>query len=451
MMHPYRLEQVADWIQAQVRGGCAQFSGVSIDTRRLSPGELFVALPGEHHDGHDFLDAAVRGGASSVLVAQPADLPIPRLEVENTLTALGRLGAFNRLHFQGPVAAITGSVGKSTTRALLESILSRKGRVLATQGNYNNEIGLPLTLLKLSQEHDFAVLEMGACRRGDIAYLCGLAKPRLAVLTMVAHAHLESFGSLEEIIAAKGEIFSGLAEDGIAVMNFDLEAARDWLRLLRGQQVLSFALENPEADFRADEIITDPSGRVHFQLHGPQGKMAVRLGLVGSHNVINALAAAAAAWGLGCSLEDIAGGLADSRPLPGRLCPHQGAHGLNLIDDSYNASPSSLHAAIRVLADQPSGRRALVLGDMAELGEQAADFHEQAGHEARKMGLDELLALGGLAARAARSFGHGGRDFAGPESLVTYCLEHFQAGDSLLIKGSRAARMERVLSALKAG
>jgi len=441
------LTRAAAWMGAEQKGEDRPFAGVSTDSRAMPPGALFIALRGPRFDGHDHAPEAVAAGAAAVVTERPLSIAAPQLLVPDTRRALGALAAAWRRACPVRVVAITGSNGKTTVKEMCAAILSQAGPVLATRGNLNNEIGVPLTLLRLSPEHRHAVVEMGANHAGEIGMLTGLARPDAALITNAAAAHLEGFGSLEGVARAKGEIYSGLEEQGVALINADDPFAPLWRELAAGHRVMTFGLREP-ADIAAAARLDGAGAQMSLRL--PDGEQPVRLALLGRHNVQNALAAAAAAAALGIDRRAIAAGLAQMRPVAGRLAPRPGSQGAHLIDDSYNANPASLGAALEVLA-ACEGRRYLVLGDMAELGAEAEALHRRAGEQARAAGIDRLYATGRLSRLAAERFGSGGHFFAHQEALIEALRSELSPEVTVLVKGSRAARMERVVAALGAG
>ena len=444
MAEPITLAALAQQIGARFRGSDLPFSGVSIDSRTLQPGELFVALRGPNFDGHTFVAQAQARGAAALMVDHPLETTLPSIEVEDTRIGLGRFACAWRSRFALPLVAVTGSNGKTTVKEMLAAILGQQGPVLATRGNLNNDIGVPLTLLRLRPGHRAAVVEMGANRAGEIAWLTGLARPSVALITNAAAAHLEGFGSLEGVAQAKGEIYGGLEENGTAVINADDPFSELWLALNRERRVITFGLERAADvsalwDARADGselALTTPSGTVELQLPLP-----------GRHNVMNALAAAAAAVALGVEQDAIGKGLQGVAPAPGRLERKRGIRGACIIDDSYNANPASLGAALKVLAAAP-GERLLVMGDMVELGGEARQQHRQIGRMAREEGIQRLYATGELSRAAVQEFGPDGRCFDSHEQLIDALREELNARTTLLVKGSRVTRMERVVDAL---
>ncbi len=419
------------------------FSGVSTDSRTLRRGELFVALEGPRFDGHDYLPAVAAAGAAGALVrrAHPA---LPCLEVADPLTALGRLAAAWRARFDIPVLAITGSSGKTTVKELLAAALAGLGPVLATRGNRNNHIGVPLTLLELRDTHRAAVVEMGMSHAGEIAHLTDLTRPTLGLINNAGPAHLEGLGNVAAVARAKGELIERLPPDAVAVLNADDAHCPLWRRLAGGRQIITFGLDRP-ADVTADCRMAADGTDV--ELRTPNGTVSTRLGLLGRHNVRNALAATAAALAAGASLADVAAGLRTTRPVSGRLYPLPAQQGARLIDDSYNANPLSVQAAIAVLAGLP-GERVLVLGDMGELGADAAALHGECGAAARAAGIEHLITLGPLSAAAAVAFGPGAVACRELAELLDVVRALLRPDVTVLVKGSRSAGMERVVQAL---
>ena len=443
------LQKIADALGGRLLGADGAFDGVGSDTRTLQPGQLFVALQGPNFDGHDYIAAAAARGAVAVLVAREVKTELPQIVVADPLAALGELAALWRARFDIPVIVITGSNGKTTVKEMLTAILGQKREVLATHGNLNNEIGLPLTLLRLDGSHQAAVIEAGASKPGDIAYLTRIAAPTVAVLTNAAGAHLAGFGSLESVARSKGEIFEELGEGGTAVINADDAFADLWRGLASGHRVLSFALDN-DADVRGQWSPQDVLCSI-LEITTPEGELSVALPLPGRHNAMNALAASAAALAAGCTLEEIRAGLESLRPVPGRLCWKAGINGACILDDTYNANPASLLAALEVLAGTPS-ERWLALGDMAELGGEAEALHASAGRRAFDAGVTRLYAVGELSRFAVDAFTEQGGGqawhFNSQEPLIERLQADLHGSCELLVKGSRSAHMERVVDAL---
>ncbi|MFP5344735.1 MAG: UDP-N-acetylmuramoyl-tripeptide--D-alanyl-D-alanine ligase [Gammaproteobacteria bacterium] len=443
-----RLSEAARMLEAAQTGADREFLGVSTDTRSLQKNNLFVALQGPRYDGHDFIEQARACGAAGALVQRRIETPLATLIVQHTRPGLGRLAAGWRARFHIPLVAVTGSNGKTTVKEMIAAILNRRGATLVTQGNLNNDIGVPLTLLALSAMHRHAVIEMGANHPGEIACLTQLARPTVALITNAGPAHLEGFGSIEGVAHAKGEIYSGLDEHGVAIINHDDLYSPLWRTLARNYRALTFGLK-PGADVTGELIRLD--GATRLRLHTPHGNITVHLRLPGRHNVLNALGACAAALAAGAGLEDVRAGLEGMTPVKGRLEGKRGVHGAQIIDDTYNANPASLKAALEFLAGLPAPRW-LILGDMGELGAEGAALHAEAGREARARGVERLFATGELSRFAVQSFGHGADHFSDQQHLADVVHMELAALDptpvTILVKGSRASGMERVVAAL---
>jgi UDP-N-acetylmuramoyl-tripeptide--D-alanyl-D-alanine ligase len=448
MMRSLALAEIANRIGAAIDESLAgrSVSGVSTDSRSSSAGDLYVALRGERFDGHDFVAAAAaRGAVAAVVSRDQAGLALPQLQVADTLVALGEIGRLNRELAALPVVGITGSAGKTTCKEMVAAILAASGAgVLATRGNLNNEIGVPLTLLRLAPEHRFAVVEMGAGRAGDIGYLCRFAQPDIGLVTCALPAHLEGFGSVEEVARTKGELFAGLRPDGCAVINADSEFASLWRQQTGARHVVTFGLDGA-ADVTARDI-ADEGELQRFTLCCSQGEAAIELPLAGRHNLRNALGAAAAAMAAGADLAAVQRGLKAVSPVPGRLLPRRGLRGERVIDDSYNANPGAVKAAIDVLAGY-SGRRRLVLGNMAELGAGAEALHREVAGYARERGIEELYCVGPWAEAQRETFGTGARAF-GDNSELLAALAASDPVEVVLVKGSRSAGLEVVVAQL---
>jgi UDP-N-acetylmuramoyl-tripeptide--D-alanyl-D-alanine ligase len=452
------LRNFAQACGGRLEGADRAFAGVSSDSRTLSAGDLFIALRGPRFNGNEFIGAALAAGAAGALVDAPQPLALAQILVGDTQAALSRAGRSWREALAIPMVGVAGSNGKTTAKEMTAAILSQAGSTLATRGNLNNHIGVPLTLLRLEPGHRFAVIEMGANRAGEVAELVALARPTVGLITNAGAEHLEGFGSLEGVARAEGETVAGLAADATAVLNADDEFVNLW-RGMTPARVVTFGIASA-ADFRATDVRTTLSAQgflTRFRLSSPLGEADVALHVGGRHNVANALGAAAAAAAAGATLEHIVAGLGAMRSVPGRLQLKQAACGAWIIDDSYNANPSSVRAGIDVLA-AIEGRRWLVLGDMAELGEFAADAHAEIGAYAREHGIERVLATGALAALAVERFGTGGQWFPDTEALTRELLRALAglpagggsgaANVRLLVKGSRVNRLERVVAAL---
>ncbi len=442
------LSQAAEMLQARREGADVAFDAVSTDTRTISKGDLFVALKGENFDGAAFIANAVQAGAVAVVVNADSRIEhaaCPLLRVADTRLALGSLAAHWRKQFEIPLVAITGSNGKTTVKEMLASVLrahaGNDGAVLATKGNLNNDIGMPLTLLKLRSSHRYAVIEMGMNHPGEIDYLTRLACPDVALVNNAASAHLAGLGTVEAVADAKGEIFAGLVQRGVAVINADDEFAQKWRAAAGSHRIVDFGLD-PQASVRASWQAQNFGA--YMEVATPQGGFAVELQVPGAHNVRNALAATAAAIALNVPLTAIAAGLKSFGGVAGRLQRKVALRGATLIDDTYNANPASLHAALEVLARAP-GQKILVLGDMGELGADAARFHAEIGTEARSLGIQKIFALGDLSAYAVDEFGAGATHFKRLEDLLACLEQNLDAESTVLVKGSRFMKMERVV------
>jgi len=439
------VEAACELLQGELHGKAktTQFSGISTDTREVAPGQLFVALSGAHFDGHDFVAEAIQKGAVAVVVTHSVEAPVSQIIVSDTQRAYAQLAANWREQFTIPLIAITGSNGKTTVKEMLAVIMSCKGSVLATQANFNNEVGVPRTLLDLRAEHVAAVIEEGASRPGDIAYLTAFVQPTVAMVTNAAGAHLESFGSLDAVAKTKGEIFENLPVNGVAVINADDAFAGLWRSQAGERSIVHFSLSvESDAEVRG-ELLADGL----LQISTPEGDIQVALPLEGRHNAANAVAATAAALAVGVSITDIKMGLESMQTVSGRLQRKAGLHDAQIIDDTYNANPASLNAALDVLA-QCRGDRYLALGDMAELGAKAVEYHQQAGHQAREVGVSRLYTVGECSQHAAQAFGEHGQHFAAQDELISRLQEDLHKDVTLLVKGSRSAHMENVVAAL---
>jgi len=428
-------------------------TGLCLDSRRVRPGDLFAALPGERVDGHRFVQAAADAGAAAALVSQRQDVDLPQLVVEDVAAAMAAIAGAWRAQLDVSLIGVTGSNGKTTVKEMLASILNEVGPTLATAGNYNNELGVPLTLSRLERQHRFAVVEMGCGQPGDIRTLARMAAPQVGVVTNAGPAHLERLGSIEGVARTKGELFECLPADGTAVINADDRFADEWRARAGHCRQISFG-RSETADVRlAGATASGPD----LVMLTPHGRIETRLQIPGEHNRLNALAAAAAALALEVSSEAIAAGLAAVHSLPGRLEPHRAAAGWTLIDDTYNANPASLYAGLRVITDyleagegdQPS-EPWLVLGDMAELGRDSARLHGEMGQSAADLGVRRLFTLGRDSESASLAFGRGAEHFTDQGGLVDALVGALHPGVVCLVKGSRSSAMERVVQSLLA-
>jgi UDP-N-acetylmuramoyl-tripeptide--D-alanyl-D-alanine ligase len=443
------LRESAAAIGGRLQGEDRSYAAVSTDSRTLQAGSLFVALRGPNFDGAGFVAAAAEAGAAGAIVPQFMPVGLPQIEVADTLLALQRLAAKWRANFKLPLVAVAGSNGKTTVKEMIAAILRCIGPCLATQGNLNNHIGVPLTLMRLTESHRSAVIELGANRIGDVAQLMALAQPDIGLITNAGAEHLEGFGDLDGVARGEGEAIGCLDEAATAIINADDHFAAYWRGVAGARRVLSFATDRP-ADFTAGHIrqeIERGEFVTQFDLSSPAGHSPITVYAGGAHNVHNALAAAAAAHAAGASLAHIASGLEQFRPVGGRLQLKAGARGSWIIDDSYNANPSSVRAALDVLRAQPAPTW-FVLGEMAELGEQTAQSHADIGAYARDCGVSRLFCVGAPTARAAASFGSGAEWFPDMDRLIASLTSELPAGVTVLIKGSRINRLERVVLAL---
>lgn len=441
-----RLSAIAMWTHGRLLGGDADIAGFAIDSRKVKPGDLFVAFKGERVDGHEYLADAKARGATAALVERRVDVDLPQVQVENAELALGDLASAVRAQRNARVIGITGSNGKTTVKTLTASILSRHGRTHFNTGSFNNEIGLPLTLLWMPEDTEYAVLEMGAGKPGDIDYLAAIARPDIGLVNLIAPAHLERMGTIEMVAETKGALYRALPADGVAIINADDAFASFFAGLAGGRKVLRFGLDH-KADIGADILDQRVDGS-HFVLSTPYGDADVQLPLPGRHNIANALAASAIALALDVPLDTIVEGLEQATAVEGRLKRIAMPAGCTLIDDSYNANPSSMHAAIDTLA-LSEGERWLVLGDMAELGADARALHAGVGRHARERGIQKLFAVGPLNTAAVEAFGTGGAHYADKTTLIDALQAQWHAGITCLVKGSHSAGMEQVVAALK--
>lgn len=449
-MRPLALSQIATWCDARLVGEDRVIHAVGVDTRTLMPGALYLALRGETHDGHDFCARARAAGAHALLVERDVDEALPRLVCADTRIALGQIAAHLAQARATRLVAITGSNGKTTTRTLTRAILAQSDpEVWSNAGNRNNEIGLPLAVIDQPENARLAVYEMGAGAPGDIAYLAAIARPDIALVTNVAPAHLERMGSLLGIADTKAAIYDALPADGIAVINADDAFAPYFRERAGARRVLDFALD-ASAQVTASAVQPHQDGS-RFVLQSPWGAAEVTVPLPGRHQVGNALAAAAVALSAGASLDDVVVGLAAAPGVPGRLQTVTLGDGTVVLDDSYNANPGSVAAAIQTLVAQAhrSGAQAWVaLGDMRELGPGAAVLHAEVGQRARDAGVARLLTVGEMSRHAAHAFGPGGEHFVDQTALIERLKARSDGPVLLLVKGSRGSRMDRVVDAL---
>lgn len=439
------LSQAALASNGTLQGDDASFLAVSKDTRSLHKDDLYIAIKGDNFDGHDFLKQAEDMGAAGALVSEPQDINLSQVCVNDTRIALGDMAAEWRGQFKGKLVGITGSNGKTTVKEMCRAILveaSNDERVLSTQGNLNNDIGMPMTLLSIREQHDYAVLEMGANHVGEIDYLTHIASPDVALITNAGPAHLEGFGSLEKVALAKSEIYAGLVDGGVAIINADDAFSEFWYQVCEQKNIVTFSMKDKKADVYAEAAA---NGTYVFKTAA--GEINITLTLPGQHNVMNALASVSVATVLGIGLEDIASALESFTNVSGRLNICKGLNNACVIDDTYNANPQSLKAAIDVATEIP-GESILVLGDMAELGESAASLHYAAGQQAKQSGIKKLFALGDLSRNAVEGFGEGSSFFENRDALIDSVVKEMNASTVVLVKGSRSMAMEEVVNAL---
>ncbi len=437
------LSEIAQKVGGDLHGSDLMIDSVATDSRLVKSDQLFIAIKGERFDAHDFV-ADLVGVAGAALVSKKIDCDLPQIVVEDTLQALADLAAAWRQQFTKPVIALTGSNGKTTLKEMIAAILSQEGRVLATIGNLNNNIGMPLTLLRLREEHDFAVIEMGANHFGEIEFLTNIAHPDVAVVNNAGAAHLEGFISLEGVAQAKGEIFIGLGTQGIAVINADDRFADYWKDSIKDREVIAFGIKN-EATI-SGRLLSDGG----LMIKVGDNEVRANLKLLGRHNAMNALAATAATSALGIKLETIVKGLESMLPVKGRLAPVAGINNSQILDDTYNANPDSVAAALDVLAQRKN--TVFVLGDLAELGENPEKVHAKIGKKAKAVGINHMYCLGDYSAKACNSFGENGKSFDEMDDLLvdlkSDLQNDFPDSATILVKGSRFMRMERAVDAL---
>jgi UDP-N-acetylmuramoyl-tripeptide--D-alanyl-D-alanine ligase len=448
-----RLSMVAESVGGELVGADQPFDSVSSDTRGLQPGQLFFALRGERFDASRFVDEAERLGAAGAVVESLVDTELPQIVTGDTRAALGRFARSWRRRFELPVIGVTGSNGKTTVRSMIAAILRAQWpdphEVLATEGNLNNEIGLPLTVLRLRDSHRSAVFEMGANHVGEIAYLADIGAPTVGLVNNAGPAHLEGFGGMDGVARGKGEMFSALPDDGIAIVNFDDKYRDFWLGLCGDRRVLGFGLRE-DADYRAQAIDETGQDSLAFTLIGPDLELPIRLPMAGGHNLRNALAAAAATSAAGVSPQAVQEGLASTANVGGRLKRAESSVGAVIYDDSYNANPASVRAGMEFLAAQPATTW-LVFGDMGELGLDELALHARVGEDARALGIDRLFATGDLSKAAVEAFGAGASHYPDREALADALQAELEAGTVVLVKASRFMGLERVVARLVNG
>ena len=442
-MIPMQLNELARALDCEMPGRDVKVDSVVTDSRKVHYGALFAALPGSQVDGHDFAPSAVELGAVALLVERHLDLDIPQLIVPDVLRALGKLARLVRERLDPIVIGITGSNGKTSVKEILATILRQNAQVLATMGNYNNELGLPLCLFELKPSHRYAVLEMGASKAGDIAYLCGIARPDVGIVTNVGPAHLQGFGDEAGVAKAKGEMFSSLHSDGWAIINDDSPWSSLWHQISTAGHEVTFGIRGPH------DVTVEWRDEKPFMVT-PKGNFEIKLALPGEHNLANAAAATAAALALDIDLQDISQGLENVQPVPGRLNLLRTSAGWTIIDDTYNANPASLYSALQVLANL-QGTAWLVLGDMKELGDSSRKLHAEVGDAARLMGVSRIFAIGEMSEYTVDSFGEGATHYPDREALIQAVCAELRPGINCLVKGSRSMGMEAVVEAITQG
>ncbi len=450
-MRPVQLSQIAAWVEGRHLGADVTITAVGTDTRALAPGALFVALRGENFDAHDLVAQAEAAGAGALLMHRDVPSELPRVLCADTEEALGEFAAGMQKGRPAVVVALTGSNGKTSVKMLTHGILARAGRTCINPGNRNNEIGLPLAVIEAPEDAEFAIYEMGAGKPGDIAYLASIAPPNVALVNNIAPAHMERMGSLMGIAETKGAIYEALSDDGVAVINADDAFAPYFSQIAGSRRIFRFGVEN-DADVRASRIRHEPDGS-RFLLHTPAGTADIRLPLPGAHSVMNALAASALGLAAGAAFDAVVQGIENAAPVKGRQIAHALGNGVVLVDDSYNANPGSVLAAIATLA-QSGGEAWLVLGDMAELGLGAATLHAEIGAQAKSAGIARLWTVGRLSGSASEAFGLGALHFDSQQALTNALQAELseRRGQPLrvLVKGSRSSAMDKVAGALLA-
>jgi UDP-N-acetylmuramoyl-tripeptide--D-alanyl-D-alanine ligase len=445
------LQKASEILRGTLVGKDAVFIGASNDTRHLQPGNLYIAIVGERVDGHDFLAEAINKGAIAALVSKAIDSELPQIVVQDTTVAMGELAKYWRAQFSIPVVGITGSCGKTTTSRMIGAILNEAGKTLVPEGNKNNQFGVPLTLFRLDDTYDYAVIEMGADRGGEIKYLANIVKPDVSVLTNVAPVHIEvsqgiGFGSIEGVYQEKTEIFRALDKQGIAIVNADDDYFPCWEKELSSHSFISFGYSD-KADVTATDLHFNSDLHYNFTLCTPAGKIDINLSSLGKHNVLNALAASAVGLALNISLSQIQHALNQVPVVARRMIAHQLANNVTLIDDSYNSNVKSAKAVIDMMTDH-AGIKIAVLGDMKEIGAESLAFHQAVGHYAKKKGIDYLLTLGPEAIAMANAFGDNAGHYQDINDLLDALKPKLIAGCIVVVKGSLSMGMDRIVNAL---
>lgn len=442
-----KLSELSQQIDAEFNGEDHVFSGAEIDSRKIQKGDVFICIKGPRFDGHDFAKTAIENGATALMVDHPLNLGVPEILVEETTKGLGKLAQAYRTHFNIPLIALTGSCGKTGTKEMLAKILQQIGPTLSTDGNYNNQYGLPLTLLRLKPEHQFAVIEMGTSGKGEIDYLARITRPTVALITNILDQHVSGLGSREGISAEKSDLFKYLTRDGIAVINGDEPYAETWEDKIETQRRVGYSL-NHEADLTVSGVVTDTKGS-SFNLHTPIGIQAIQVPLLGEPTVINALAAATAALSVGAKLSDVAKGLSQVKPVKGRLYPHHLPNNITVVDDTYNAGPMAVKASMDLLG-KFEGKKIFVMSNMGELGDLMDHYHCELGKWAIENNLDHLLLTGQpeFLKGTLHCCDERGAFFNTQDLLVEHLLPLITANTTVIVKGSRGNRMEQIVARL---
>ncbi|MBL4647720.1 MAG: UDP-N-acetylmuramoyl-tripeptide--D-alanyl-D-alanine ligase [Gammaproteobacteria bacterium] len=447
----FSTQRIRKLLGATQCGDDATIHGISIDTRTIQKNNLFVAINGENFDGQQFIPAAHQQGAAAVLSSQPSTENITQLVVDDPCQALGKITQHWRQQFDLPIVGITGSCGKTTTKQMLGTILQQAGDTLITPGNFNNFYGVPLTLAQLNGQHHYAVIEMGADRPGEIKYLSQLVQAEIAIVTNIAPVHLDvgngnGFGTIDSILQEKTQLFHSLPTDGVAIINADDPLISSWAKQSLQHRSISFGIEH-QADITAHNLKANTNMQYSFDLLTPKGNIAITLASLGYHNVLNAMAASAAAIALDLSLEHIKQGLAEVQPITRRLMQYRGINNALIIDDSYNANSKSVNAVIDMLAHY-SGQRIMVLGDMLEIGEQSMAQHRNVGETAKRLGIERLLTYGQDSQHASQLFGKGGQHFTEKNLLIDALKAYLAPHTTVMIKGSHGMHMDKIVQAL---
>ena len=448
MIGVYLLSEIAKRCGGELIGDDIEISCFSTDTRTMTSGDAFVALKGKNFDGNDMAVDAAKNGAIAIVVSREMSANLPMLYVNDSLEALAMISSITRERSYAKVIGITGSQGKTTVKEMVGSILSCAGTTLITPKNQNNTVGVPLTLLNLTESHEYAVIEMGADRHGEIKFSADTVVPEIALITNANEAHVDGFGSLQGIVEAKGEIIDATLPTGKVILNNDDPNVEVWIERAGEKSITKFSWSNPSADYFASNVRFESQGTMKFDLNTPIGSQSIRLALLGNHNVMNAVASAAAAMEAGADIGKVKTGLEMLEPVSGRLFPLQGINQCKVIDDTYNASPSSFEAAINVFKHLP-GRKILVAGDMRELGLRSDEFHEQVGHYAAISGIEKLWAIGEHSRYMVSAFGSGAKHFSSKDELIDACRATAGRDFVFLVKGSRGSRMDAVANKLR--